>query len=147
LRYAAVVEICGFPQAGRPRFHEKVVYVKHPNQKIRIFLKSIFLSKVFLLESKDDSPVLPIFTTLPSALYVSFYLELGALSGSLNRRCHLPVDFGFPRLAQSRSRRLIGLSKVLSSHFIQQTQSNKKAAGPVGNVEKPAFFRLFQVSV
>jgi len=54
----------------------------------------------------------PIFAMLPSALLVSFYIELGALSGSSNRCCHLPVDFGLPRLAHSRSHRLIGLSQV-----------------------------------
>jgi hypothetical protein len=72
-----------------------------------------------LLGSTFDLPALPIFAMLPSALSMSFYIELGALSGSSNRRCHLPVDFGFPRLAQARSRRLIGLSQGYSSNFIQ----------------------------
>ena len=88
--------------------------------------KNVFYPKFLLLESFNDLPVLPIFAMLPFALCVSFSIELGALSGSSNRRCHLPVDFGFPRLARHRSHRLIGLSQVQSSHFIQQTNSNKK---------------------
>jgi hypothetical protein len=42
-RYSNALPVRCFPQARRLRFHEKVARVKHPNQKVSNFLKSVFI--------------------------------------------------------------------------------------------------------